>query len=454
MGMGLVMANLKAIPGGGGMAVVANAVEPYPFTPEFERAVVAWCVSSRDFYSRIGAHLDPKALKASDAINLLKACKAIAEQTGEGPSTSTAAIQRLRAWREDGKLAYEQVMSAVEYLDAAEDAGLPDLEEVVNEVAQILKKIGKRDVTRKALETAAKNGDFSKVAEAAAALERIGKSKQTQGESLHADIFDEILAENAKKRLPTGCSELDTICGGGLPVGYTLFLGREKSGKSMALSSIASEAVWQGKNVLIATLELASLKQIERVLANILNLPMDTIQTDGALAKARLTEIQPQLGKLISAKFSPDTPVSEITGWVDQVRKTIGRVDLLVVDYADLVGVNRVSKDANEYRDAKVVGNAFRDHALMHGYVTISATQGKRGSGINKPLDIDDVADSQHKVRVADMVIAMRMDPESKDLVDWYLILNRDGTDRVGTNPLPTDRERGRMFPVARMEPW
>ena len=160
------------------------------------------------------------------------------------------------------------------------------------------------------------------------------------------------------------------------------------------------------------------------------------------------------LGEIRVARFAPDTPVQEITRWVEQLHELLGRVDLLVVDYADLVGAGKVGKEASDYRDAKVVGNAFRDHALQHGYVTISAAQGRRSSGTSKPLDIDDVADSQHKVRLADMVIAMRMDVEDKNQVDWFVMLNRDGTDRTGTGPLPTAREIGRMFPVNRSEPW
>jgi len=434
--------------------VVANVVDPYPFTPEYERQVVTLACSSRDFYSRIGAHLDPKALKAPEAVNLIKAAKAIAEDTGEGPSTPLSAIQRLRSWREEGKLTYEQVLAASEFLDAAEDAGLPDVEETIAEVAKLLKKRAKKELARKTLEVTQKDGDFSKIADEARAVERLGQSRMTMGEGFHDGIIDAILADNAATRFPTGCLELDSIIGGGLPIGYTLFLGREKSGKSMVLSSIAADALLRKKNVAIATLELEPRKQIERMMANMCNLPLLTIQTEGELTKRRYEQIKPHLGDCRVARFGPDTPVAEITRWVEQLKEQWGKLDLLVIDYADLVGAGKVGKDSSDYRDAKVVGNAFRDHALRHGYVAISATQGRRSSGTSKPLDIDDVADSQHKVRIADLVVAMRMDVEDKTMVDWYIILNRDGTDRVGTGPLPTNRETGRMFPVNRAEYW
>ena len=454
MGVGLAM-TLKAIQGGSGAgAVVANPVEPYPFTPKFEAQVAVLAVASREFYSRIGALLNPKCFTTPEAINLVKAAQAIGADLGEGPSSPTAAIQRLRSWREDGKLTQEQVESAMDYIDNAEDAGLLSIEEVINEVAALLKKRSRRDTARKFIDATAKNGDFGKLAQEAEAIDRIGQKRITSGEGLHASLFDEIVADNNAERFPTGCMELDNLILGGLPRGYTLFLGREKSGKSMVLSSIACSALWNGKNVAIATLELEPRKQLERIIANLCDAPIHDVQRGNQEVRRRYALIGSQLGNIKVSRFSPDTPVQDILRWVEQVTAEMGSLDLLVVDYADLVGAGKTSKEADTYRDAKVVGNAFRDHALRQGYVTISATQGKRGSGTSKPLDMDDVADSQHKVRVADLVIAMRMDGEDKSLVDWYVLLNRDGTDRIGTGVLPTTRECAHMFPVNRAVPW
>lgn len=448
------MATLKALPGGQGSGAVTSTVEPYGLLPEFERALIYLCCSNRDVYGRIGVHLDSKALADKCAVQLFKAAQAIAEEVGEGPSNPLSVVQRLRGWREEGKVTIEQVQAANEYLDAAEDAGLPAAEEVIKEMAGLLKKRARREKAKKVLDVMAKGGDFTKLGQEMVATERIGEGRRTLGEGFHSEIIEQFLADNSATRFPTGCLELDNITSGGLPKGYTLFLGREKSGKSMVLSSIAAEALWRGKNVAVATLELEPRKQLERIMANLTGLPLAVIQTDGRTTRQRWSRIQGSLGQVKVQKFSPDTPVQEVTRWVEELREAVGHIDLLVVDYADLLGAGKVGKEASDYRDAKVVGNCLRDHALLHNYVTISATQGRRGAGTSKPLDMDDVADSQHKVRVADLVIAMRMDAEDKSMVDWFVMLNRDGNDRVGTNPLPTAREMGRMFPVNREEPW
>lgn len=455
MGVGLEMAKLTALAGGQAGGSIASGAEPYGFTPEFERALVYYCASNRDVYSRVGALLNPKSMTDKVGVQLLKAAQAIAAELGEGPSSSLTAVQRLRAWREDGKITIEVVQDAIAYLDAAEDAGLPSVNEVVTETANLLKKRAKRENVKKALATLSKGGDFAKLGAEIAATERIGEGRQTLGETIHTNIVDELVAANNAAKLPTGCMELDGITGGGLPIGYTLFLGREKSGKSMVLSSIAAESLTRQQNVAIATLELAGKKQIERVLANILACSIYEVQTGAAIVRNRLATVAPNLGKLQVQHFQPDTPVSEVLAWVDRLKVELGHIDLLVVDYADLVGAGKVGKDANGYTDAKVVGNAFRNHAMEGNYVTISAAQGKRGSGTGgKPLDMDDGADSQHKVRIADLVIAMRMEMDQKDMVDWTIVGARDGNDRLSTGPLPTHKEMGRMFPVNRSEPW
>lgn len=447
-------ATMKVIAGGAG-AVVAGAVEPYGLTSEFERALIYFCCTDRDVYARIGPHLDAKALNDKIGTLLFKAAQSIASDTGEGPSSAVSVIQRLRSWREDGKVSYEQVQEALAYLDDAEDAGLPDEEEVINEMATLIKKRAKREKAKKVLDVVAKGGDFAKLGNEMAAVERIGEGRATIGDMLAVGSVDNIMAAASLGKFSTGCTELDYVLGGGLPKGFTLFLGREKSGKSMVLSSIAADAVWNGKNVALATLELDTNTQMARVIANLTSTTIDEVEAGHPQVKPRLTMLQKQMGKLACQKFSPDTPVAEIIRWREKVAEAWGhKVDLLVVDYVDLVGAGKEGAE-DAYSGQRVVINEFRDDALRENYIVISASQAKRGSGTNnKQIDTDDASDSQNKIRIPDLVVAMRMEPDNKDYIDWYVIVSRKGKDRVGTGELPANRAMGRMYPTVRMEPW
>ena len=459
MDVGLVMATLKAIPGGqSGASTTTTASEaPYDFAPEFEAALVYLVCSDREVYSKVGALLSPKSLTDASAKLLVQAAQAVATDLGEGPNASVVVVQRLVGWRSEGKTTTEQVQAAVDYLDAVEDKGVPPAEATVQEAARILKRREEQRVLQKAMEVYAKRGDFSQIAKAAEAASRIGEQTHTLGTRLDASVFDELEALGKQDRLPTGCYELDHKLGGGLPRGLTLFLGREKSGKSMVLSSVAAEAYWRGRHVAIATLELSEALQKARVIANVTGVPIDEILAKSPQARTRYSRVVDGCGELRVRYFAPETPVADITQWVERLGEESGKpVDLLIIDYIDLVGSGKASKDENDYKAQKVVTNRFRDHANGKGYVAISASQARRSQAAkgSKHLDSEDAADSMHKIRVPDLVIAMRMEADDKDHVDYFVTAARTGGDRVGTGPLPVFRAMGRMFPVDRGEPW
>ena len=450
------MAQLKAIQGGASTTTTATAV-PYDFAPAFEAALVYLLCTDRTVYSTVGALLQAKCLNDPNAKLLVQAAQAVAEDLGEGPSASVVVVQRLVSWRAEGKTTTEQVQAACDYLDAVEDGGVPPAEATVQEAARILKRREEQRVLQTAMEVYAKRGDFSAVAKAAEAASRIGEQTHTLGTRIDASAFDEFESLGKQEKLPSGCHELDYKLGGGLPRGLTLFLGKEKSGKSMVLSSVAAEAYWRGKHVAIATLELSEVYQKARVMANIVGVPIDEILARSPMARTRFARVAPGLGDLRIRYFAPDTPVSDITGWVERLGEETGKpVDLLVIDYIDLVGSGKNSKDENDYKAQKLVTNRFRDHATAKGYTAISASQSRRSqtSKGSKHLDNEDAADSMHKIRVPDLVIAMRMEPDDKDHVDYFVTAARNGGDRVGTGPLPVFRSMGRMFPVDRNEPW
>lgn len=447
---------LKAIQGGAATAPVA-AEAAYDFAPEFTRALVRLACSSAEVYSRVGALLKPKLLGAPEAVQAMGAAQAIAEDTGVGPGSTSAVVQRLVRWRGEGRVTTEQIEAVVDYFDAADDAGLPSPEVAISEAAAVLRRREEQRVVQTAMEVYAKRGDFAAVAKAADAATRIGAAGHSVGTLAGADDFDLFAREGAKPRLRTGCLELDAKLNGGLPPGLTLFLGREKSGKSMVLSSIAAEAFYSGAHVALATLELSETLQKARVMANLTNVPIDDLLAGrSGHARNRYEKMRDRLGLLRVQYFSPDTPVADLLTWVDKCGEQAGRpVDLLVVDYIDLLGAGQKGADEGDYKAQKTVNNRIRDHANAKGYVAISASQARReqAKGGGK-LDNSDAADSMHKIRIPDLVIALRMEPDQKDLVDYFVTAARTGGDRVGTGPLPVDRSTARMFPPCRDVPW
>ena len=450
-------AKLTAISGGATGASTTTAAESaYDFAPDFTRALVRLACGNGEVYARVGALLQPKCLGSAEATLAVQAAQAVAEDTGVGPGSTHVVVQRLVRWRSEGRVTPEQISAVIDYFDAADDAGLPPQDSVISETAAVIRRREEQKLVQKAMETYAKRGDFKAVAKAAEQVSRIGSTSHSLGTLAGEDDFDAFAALGARPRLQTGCQELDYRINGGLPHGLTLFLGREKSGKSMVLAAIAAEAYYRGQHVVLATLELSETLQKARIMANLTNVPIDDLLAGrSGTARNRYAKMKDHLGTLRIQYFSPDTPANDLLGWVEKCGENAGRpVDLLVVDYIDLLGAGGKS-DEGDYKAQKMVNNKIRDHANAKGYVAISASQARRDSskGVGK-LDNSDVADSMHKIRIPDLVIAMRMEPDDKTNVDYYVTAARTGGDRVGTGPLPVDRTTARMWPVNRSVPW
>lgn len=85
--------------------------------------------------------------------------------------------------------------------------------------------------------------------------------------SVDLDTLDAHPSSIVSTWLPTGCLPLDTILGGGIPVGRVVeFYGDESTGKSLVAAHIASEALELGHFVVMADSEAAvSMPMIEAV---------------------------------------------------------------------------------------------------------------------------------------------------------------------------------------------
>lgn len=431
------------------------AEQPYEWAPGFEAALVHLTCTSADVYAKVGALLEPKCLSTKAATLAVTAAQAIGTDLGRGPVSTVVVLQRLARWRDEGKVSHEQLNEVCALFDAAEDAGLPPPEAVLAEAAEVIKRRDSLRFVQRSMDIHAKHGDFNELAKEAARIAAIGTQAHTGGLVLDLAAFAAVKRINELNKVSTGCLEFDAVTLGGLPIGYTMFIGKEKAGKSLVLASLAASAWLQGGNVALATLELDEEWQVARVLSNLTGVPTRFI-ADGTRLKEAETlygeQFAKHVGSLRVRYFEPDTPAEQITTWFDEVAESTGRpLTLGVVDYSDLVGApggGAVGKTSGDYGAQKLVMRHLRGHARTHKYAGVSAAQATRGKSEDGELDLDQVADSKHKTRIPDLVIAMRMGADDKDFVDYYVAAARNGKDRQGTGKLPVDRDRCRMFPT------
>ena len=424
--------------------------EPYNLDPVFERAVVTLACCNPRFYGRIGEELDPELLKTEPAKLALRAARAIYKDVGHGPDAGVIVIQRLRRMMADGKVTLEAIKEVAEMFDEAEDSGLPSPETVVGEMAPILQRRIRDEAVKVAIDSYGKSGDLSKAVLLEGRASRVGQVDTSVGTVLGPESWAEVASLKDLERMKTGVVELDSVLDGGLQRGgLGVLVGGSGDGKSMGLSHIGAVNLVEGAFVGYATLELPRAEVLARIKANMTQVPINLLKAgEVAEAKRALAKLGPKLGKLVVQDFTPyATTFDDIKEWVERSEDFAGReMDLLIVDYGDKVGVKKAKDEESGYSQGRVVYEGMRIYAHDRKKFCWTASQGTRQKDKRKRLDLNDVADSMHKIRVADLVVTLNVKEEGDLLtILLYVAKHRTGRSRVEVGPFPTAYEFGQM---------
>jgi archaellum biogenesis ATPase FlaH len=343
-----------------------------------------------------------------------------------------------------------------EMFNAAVDTGLPEEEEAVQQLVQILRRRIHQEIVGDVSKTFARRGDFTPIARRIEAAEDLGSTDTTLGTVLGTASFSEIEELRNLVRLGFGIPEVDSEIGGGVPKGtLTTLIGEEKGGKSMSLVQVSAEALLKEHNVYFATLELPRVFQLIRLKANLTGVPIDSI-INGSLpvAKERVRQlIEGEDGRLEVKEFSAGTTTPrDIFRWVKASEAHSGnRCSVLVIDYADLLSAG---KDLKSYEAGKKVYIELRAFARAHDCWVFTASQAQRKTKDRKRIKLEHVADSMHKVRIADLIISLNKADDDTDSLVWHIAGGRYCPTGAETPPLPHDFECGRVGPVNRQVPW
>lgn len=420
--------------------------DPYNLAPDFERALIVLLCRNQKFYALVGDNIDSKLLSEGIPRLVTDAAQAIARETGKGPDQGLLVIQRLKRWMSDGKVSYDQITAANDYLDAAEDCGLPSEELVLNEIVPILRRRMEREAAQAAFQSYSERGDFSRVSSLIESAKRIGVSSNGIGTKFDLAAIDDLASMSAIERLPTGIGPLDTQLVGGLQRGgLGIFMGGPGHGKSIALAHVAAHAIRIGKNVLLVTLELSEQLQLARITANLTGIPIDAITGNVLREEAKKRISKMALGNLVVKYFTPQiATVEDIAAWTERCAEKIGPTELLVVDYGDRLAAPKARR---EYDAGMLVFEGLRNLAEVNNWWVWTASQSRRPRDAKRKLDMDDVADSMHKPRIADLFITLNSD-DSGRTIEFFIGKHRTGVSRVSVGPLPTEFEIGRICPL------
>lgn len=428
--------------------MVSTPPTPYPFEKSFEEALaVALCCRPRLFL-RFGAQVDGESITNEVARLLITTAQACARAAGP-PDNAVIVMQRLRRMMFDGKVSQEQIHDCVDLISRVEESGIPDEAQLAAEVIPVLRLRAQTSALHDVIDAHGKRSDLNPSIAKLQQAVRLGETETEDGGiQIGMQSFEAIERLKSLVRMPLGIPEIDTIMQGGLWRGALgVVVMNTGGGKSMFMSHQTGSAMLHGARCAYATLELPVPIVLARIKANLTGVPIDSILEGSQDAMHRLEELLPHLGACTVRWFTPRaTSVEDIIGWVKALELKDGnKIDFLVVDYGDKLGLAKIHGIKNSYDTGGIVFETMRIYAHEEGKWVWTGSQAQRGGkDAKKKLDLQYIADSIEKARVGDYLLTALESEDGTELT-WYSAKNRMGTAHLTAGPLPHEFAYGRV---------
>jgi replicative DNA helicase len=196
------------------------------------------------------------------------------------------------------------------------------------------------------------------------------------------------------------------------------------------LTRLGAEAMRHGKNVVHITLELNENYVGLRYDSCFTGINFQDIRKNVEVVKEKIDEID---GQLFIKYFPIKTIASHVIKMhVERIQMLTGKkIDMVVVDYADLLRPAISERNSNSYSEA---GSVYEELRAVAGELQIpiwSASQANRGAHEEEVVTANNVADSYRKIMTGDFVISLSRREEDKQAgtARIHIIKNRFGAD-------------------------
>ena len=227
-----------------------------------------------------------------------------------------------------------------------------------------------------------------------------------------------------EEKMPFDLEMFNAITKGGVPnKTLNIALAGTGVGKSLFMCHVASSALTDGKNVLYITMEMAEERIAERIDANLLNVPIDQLES---MPKTLFTEKV----KAISSKTSGQLIIKEYpTGSAHSghFRALLGELklkrqfepDIIFIDYLNICASSRMKGMGgaiNSYTYIKAIAEELRGLAVEFDVPIFSATQTTRSGYSNSDVGLEDTSESFGLPATADLMFALISTEELQQL--------------------------------------
>ena len=219
--------------------------------------------------------------------------------------------------------------------------------------------------------------------------------------------------QRTSKKIETGWGFVDRVSGGGYDSkSLIIYAGEQNIGKSIWLANDAANFVRMGHNVVFITAEMSAQKVLKRIGANLLNVPMmdyDKNASNRDYMKRRLEKVSRGLlppGKLFVKEYpTSQGTIPDIEAYLKDLEESQDhKVNVLVVDYINILANYRNPNTENTYMKIKQIAEDLRALAVKRDMLVISATQINRGAWDATEVRMENIAESAGLAHTADVM--------------------------------------------------
>ena len=266
-----------------------------------------------------------------------------------------------------------------------------------------------------------------------------------------------------EERLPFDLDYFNRITKGGLPnKTLNIALAGTGVGKSLFMCHCAASYLSEGRNVLYITLEMAEERIAERIDANLLNIPidqLDTISKDMLVSKVNKIAEKTH-GKLIIKEYpTAQANANHFRALLNELQlKKNFRPEIIFIDYLNICASSRMKGMGgaiNSYSYIKAIAEEIRGLAVEFDLPIVSATQTTRSGYSSSDPGLEDTSESFGLPATADLMFALisNEDLEAQRQIMVKQLKNRYNDPNMNKRfVIGVDRSKMRLFDVAQSE--
>lgn len=388
---------------------------------------------SKQGWASFGDLMQGEILNNHEVRLLYTRIEALHAQTEENLSPAALALDIESSWPEGDER--DLLLQMVEYIDEGEEVPLEALQAMV-------RKFVSRELLTKASKYIATNlGSQSLDADVALAYcQRAVEISETTAGGV-VDLATAGLPGETNLRpalVGLGLSnQLDASLGGGIAAGELgVLLAPPARGKTSLLCMVGARAAQAGRGVLHITLEISARRVVRRydqALTGLKSSEMVNAPKTVAAARKQMVKAGGQV-HVVDWSYKNVTP-NDVRGMVKRLRSEGKKVDMVVIDYLELMTPNPTTDRAR--RDMRhsygSMGKDLRAVAVGLELPIVTAWQVNREGSDCHNVELRHVSESWEIIKHADMIVALQQsDGERENRVMRLRILKqRESTERT-----------------------